>query len=64
VTDFSKESIVQEIISLLLRTNQDESYTYYKFMMDKHKEEWPELWHLLSDLMYVAYIEDKFIDPK
>jgi hypothetical protein len=62
--EFNKEAVVERLVSLLLKANQEDSYTYYKFMIDKHREEWPELWHHLDDLMYLAYIEDKFIDPK
>jgi hypothetical protein len=59
-----KNMLLQALTDLLIKTNQEPSYTHYKFLMDKHKEEWPELWYILDDLMYVTYIEDKFIDPR
>lgn len=59
-----KHVLVNKLADLLINTNQESSYTHNKFLMDKQKEEWPELWRILEDLMYVVYVEDKFINPK
>lgn len=64
MSEFSKETVVERLVNLLLKVNQENSYTYYKFIVDKHRDEWPELWNILDDLMYLSYVEDKFIDPK
>jgi hypothetical protein len=59
----TKEDIIKNLANLLIKLNQESSFTKEKILMEKQKEEWPELWHLLEDLMYICYIEDKFISP-
>jgi hypothetical protein len=62
--NLSKDEIVSNIVNMLINANQESSYTAEKLLIDKQKAEWPELWALLEDLMYIGYIEDKFIDPR
>lgn len=59
-----KHVLVEKLASLLINTNQQSSYTDNKLLMEKQREEWPELWRILEDIMYVVYVEDKFIKPR
>jgi hypothetical protein len=58
---FDKSTLATDIAKILISIDQGGAFNEQRLMVERHRQEWPELWALLDKLMYSVYVEDKFI---
>jgi hypothetical protein len=53
-----------KLVEKLLNLERTEAFTREKILMEKHREDWPELWEILDAMVYLEVIYEKFGDEQ
>jgi hypothetical protein len=54
------DELQNTLLKLLLSIENTEYFSKEKIIMEKHREEWPELWEILDSMVLIKVLNNKF----